>query len=150
ANELLLMSDDCSRRSPVYHTLAGAALLDVNGPAARRYFVEAKRCNEPHLGVVNELAEIARMDPQPGDLGEVQSLLNQVRDRRTLTRPEEAMAYQIEGRLVIDHDRNAGAALLRKAIAEADATPRDIFAEKARAGAFGVLVFDAASVPDYP
>jgi hypothetical protein len=148
-NELLLMADDCRGRRPTYHTLAGAALLDVDGRTARRYAAQALACEEPDLRTANELAEIARMDPQPGDVSQLQNILSKVRASGKLTAAEQLLTYEIEGRLLIDRDRTAGTVLLNKAIAEADTRPRDVVADKARAGAYGVLVVDAARARDY-
>jgi hypothetical protein len=149
ANELLLLKDGCPSRGPTYHTLAGAALLDADGPAARRYFAQALACEPPDLRLANDFAEIARMDPRPGDVPQLQDLLRTVRGSGKLTAAENILTYEIEGRLLIEHDPTAGTDLLRTAIAQADAMPREVVAEKARAGAYSVLMFDAASAQDY-
>jgi len=153
AGELLMMrdpvGDDCENRGQTYDTLTGAALIDLDGAAARRYLREALRCEPADLRVANHLADIARLDPQPDDLAQVQALLTQVRSG-PLTASERVLADEIEGRLVIQRDRAAGTRLLRKAIASADAMPSDVVADKARADAYAVLALDAATAGDEP
>jgi hypothetical protein len=149
ANELLLTGDDCATRGPTYHVLVGASIIDVDGRAARRYLTSVLECMEPDLSVANHLADLSRLDPQPGDLAQLQRILSKVRASNTLTAAQLVLTYQIEGRLLVERDRTAGIALLQKAIAEADKMPREVVADKARAGAYNVLVFDAAGTGDY-
>src|SRR6185436_13459253 len=57
ASEVLLISDDsCNYRRFAELTLAGAALLDVDGRGARRH-LEAAGCGPPALGAVMMLAD---------------------------------------------------------------------------------------------
>jgi hypothetical protein len=151
AGELLRMNEagkDCANLAPTFDTLTGAALIDADGPAARRYLVQAQACKQPELYVANHLADIARLDPQPGDLAELQAVLGRARAGR-LRAAEQVMADEIEGRLVIESDRAAGAHLLRKAIARADELPRDVIADKSRADALAVLALDAARAGEH-
>ncbi|HET7506411.1 MAG TPA: CHAT domain-containing protein [Kofleriaceae bacterium] len=144
AGEVLLMTpDDCALRSATHRILAGAALIDVDGRTARRHLEAALRCGEPDLPAAISLADIARLDPQPGDLAKLQSWLNQLRASETLTASQRVLADETEGRLVIETDRTAGIALLEGAIRAAGA-PDDIYALEARAGSYAVLALDAA------
>jgi hypothetical protein len=59
------------------------------------------------------------------------------------------LADEIEGRLRIESDRSAGIELLQRAILAARALPNDVDAQRGRAGAYSVLVFDAARHEDY-
>lgn len=145
AHEVLLMADECGYQSAAYRILTGAALLDVDGPAARRYFEAALSCSKPDLlFAANYLADIGRLDPHPDDLTRLQGWLSTLRASGDLTAAQRALADEIEGRLLIERDRTAGTTLLQRAIAAAEALPRDVDAEKARAGAYSMLVFDAA------
>jgi hypothetical protein len=144
AGEVLLMApDQCRVTNSAYRTLAGAALLDADGRAARRNLEAALLCGQPDLPAANYLTDIARLDPQPGDLAQLQGWLGKLRASGGLTAGERVLADEIEGRLVVESDRAAGTALLERAIAAAG-TEADVYATKARAGAYSVLVFDAA------
>ncbi|HEX7838623.1 MAG TPA: CHAT domain-containing protein [Kofleriaceae bacterium] len=149
ANEVLRMADGCDYGSQAYRTLTGAALLDVDGRAARQSFEAAQRCGPPTLVAANYLADIGRLDPQPDDLKRLQGWLGTLRASGSLTAAQRVLADEIEGRLLIEHDRAAGTALLQRAIAGAATLPRDVEADKARAGAYSVLVFDAARQGDH-
>jgi hypothetical protein len=144
AGEVLLMApDECRVKSSAYRTLAGAALLDADGPAARRHLDAALLCGAHDLPAANYLTDIARLDPQPGDLARLQDWLGKLRANGQLTAGQRVFADEIEGRLVVESDRAAGTALLERAIAAAG-TQDDVTATKARAGAYSVLVFAAA------
>jgi hypothetical protein len=151
ANEVLLLApESCDIQRSAYATLTGAALLEVDGRAGRRYLTAALGCGTPDLAAANYLTDIGRLDPRPGDLAQLQGWLNELRAAAGgLTAAERVFADEIEGRLLIERDRAAGSALLERAIAAADALPRDVIAEKARAGAYSVLAFDAAHAADY-
>lgn len=149
ANELLRMSEDCEYRGPAYLTLAGAAVIDVDGRAARGHLMAALACLKPDLFVANYLSDIARLEPQQDDLVQLQSILSKVRASGTLTAAQQVLTYQMEGRVLVALDPTAGIALLQKTIAEADKMPREVDADKARAAAYRLLVFEAADKPDY-
>jgi len=154
ASEALLMGDDCENRRLNYRTLAGAALLDVDGQSARRFLAAA--CGEPDLRVATYFTDVARLDPRPDDLAQLEDMLGKIRASGKLSAPERVLADEIEGRLVIEHDRAAGVPLLEKAIAAADkmiaAADRatgEVIADKARAAAYTALAFDAARAGDH-
>lgn len=157
ANEVLLNAglrklDHCEEAERMaYNTLTGAALLDLDGRAARQYFDAALRCGEPDLVAANYLADIARLDPQPGDLERLQGWLGKLRASGRLTPADHVLADEIEARLLVEHDRAAGTALLQRAIAAAATLRGSVAAEaeKARAGAYSVLAFDAARRGDH-
>jgi hypothetical protein len=148
ATEYLHMADGCDKRW-AYRTLTGAAVLDVDGRAARRYLEAALECSEPDLLTANYLTDIGRLDPQPDDLPRLQGWLSKLRAGGTLTPAGQVLADEIEGRLLVERDRSAGRALLERAIAAARKLPGDVVAEKARAGAYSVLAFDAARQRDH-
>ena len=148
ASEVLLMANGCEYESKAYRILTGAALLDVDGRGARQYFEAAQHCGRPDLTAANYLTDIGRLDPRPDDLPRLQDLLRALRASGKLTAAQRALAGEIEGRLVVESDRTAGIALLQGAIAAAALLPHDVEADKARAGAYSVLVFDAARQHD--
>jgi hypothetical protein len=141
--------DTCSSKNLAYRALAGAAILDVDGRTARRALEAGLRCAQPDLNMANYLADIGRLDPQPGDLAQLRSWLSKLRAGGTLTAAEQVFADEIEGRLLVERDRAEGMVLLERAIAAAEALRHDVLAEKVRAGAYSVLVFDAARNGDY-
>jgi cellulose synthase operon protein C len=150
AGEVLqLARDRCdSNTSAAHRTLTGAALLDVDGRAARRHLEAALRCGAPDLRTANYLGDIARLDPQPGDVARLAAWLTPLRASPRITASERVLADAIEGRLVIEHDRAAGTTLLEAAIASAATLAGEVTAAKARAGAASALVFDAARHAD--
>jgi cellulose synthase operon protein C len=156
ANEVLLMTgkDDCEYRGVAHRILTGAALLDVDGPAARRHFEAALGCGElprvsATLATANYLADVGRLDAQPNDVARLQGWLSELRKGGTLTAAELAFADEIEGRLLIEGDRAEGLALLQRAIASTAKLNNDVLAKKVRAGAYSVLIFDAAKHRDH-
>jgi len=140
--------EECSDRSRAYQVLASAALLDVDGPAARAALMTATSCGATDLTAANSLADIGRLDPQPDDLPTLQSWLTTLRASDKLTPAERVFADTIEGRLLIEHAPADGVALLERSITKADAVPGDVTATKARASAYSVLVFEAARKHD--
>jgi cellulose synthase operon protein C len=148
ANEYLQMVEGCDQ-GWAYRILTGAALLDVDGRAARRYLEATLGCGEPDLTAANYLTDIGRLDPKPDDLPRLQGWLSALRASDALTPAARALADEIEGRLLIERDRTAGIALLERAIAAATKLPDNVDAHKARAGAYSVLTFDAARQRDH-
>ena len=163
--------------------LVGVAIRDLDGRAARHALDVAVATGEPrpdaasYLAAANYLADIGRLDHQPGDLAQLQRWLgswllaraestcrqgaspgaavmanrNQVCDP-ALSKPpaaDQALADEIEGRLLVESDRTAGVALLEKAIVVAEGLRDDVTARRARTGAYSMLVFDAARHGDY-
>jgi hypothetical protein len=150
ANEVVLMDDDGSYKPLAYQTLAAVARTEGNGPAMRRYFEEALRSRpDPNIFIATNLSDIGRLDPQPGDLPRLQGWLNTLRASGRLSPAELAYVDDLEGRLLILRDRAAGAAVLERAIAAADAIPREIVAAKGRDEAYMALIADAARQGDH-
>jgi len=150
AGEVLLTSPgNCDYQSNAYRTLTGAALFELDGRAARQALEQVLRCAAPDLRAANYLTDIGRFDPQPGDLPRLQTWLSRLRNGGTLSPVDRLFADEIEGRLLIERDRAAGIALLEGTVAAAGAVPRDVTAMKARAGAYAVLIVDAARHGDH-
>jgi hypothetical protein len=144
-NELLLMSPGPDRYSPAIHMLlAGAAVRDLDSRTARRELALATRGDAPDLRLaVDYLADLGQIDPQPGDLAQLQRWLAELRSSPTITPSDRILFDEIEGRLLAEHDRAAGVSLLERAIAGAQAL-HDLTAEKARTAAYSALALDAA------
>lgn len=145
ANELLITApeNDAAYRAAQI-VLVSVAIRELDGRSARRALDLALRHETPNISAANNLADIGRLDPQPGDLAQLQGWLGKLRTSGTLTPAEQVLADEIEGRLLVETDRTAGIALLDRAIAAARTLPREVIAERARTGSYSVLVFDAA------
>jgi hypothetical protein len=150
AGEVLLMDPKpCGLGNPAHTILAGNAIADLDGRAARRELELSLGCTPADLSAASDLAEIGRLDPQPGDLAKLQGWLTTLRATEAKTPAQRVLADAIEGRLLIERDRAAGTALLERATATAGTLPLDVDAERARTGAFSALVFDAARHADH-
>jgi hypothetical protein len=162
ANEILRLGDpnasdgDCRFRGLAHRALASAAVLDLDGPGARRYFTEALKCSAHNVFLASLLTDVARLEPGPDDLAELEKILGDARAKR-LSPPEALLADVTEGRLRIERQPARGAELLRTTIATADrmiassdTPPSDAMtARKVRAGAYTVLALDAARVHNH-
>jgi cellulose synthase operon protein C len=152
ASELLLMSTTCKDYKLIYRRLAGAAILDTDGRAARDYLAQAMAlpCAEADLATAISFSDIATLDPRPDDLARLQRMLEALPETSKATAADQAFIAALEGRVAIAtrRDRAGGVALLEKAIASADARRGDVNAEKARAAAYNMLAFDAAQRDD--
>jgi hypothetical protein len=125
--------------------LAGIAIHELHGPAARRALDAAVAAGVTSgLATANALADIGRLDRHADDLARLQGWLEPVRRSAAATPAERVLADEIEGRLLIETDRPAGTARLESAIAAAASLARDVGAMQARAGAYSVLALDAA------
>jgi len=150
AGEVLLMDPKpCGLGNPAHTVLAGNAIADLDGRAARRELELSVGCTPADLSAASDLAEIGRLDPQPGDLAKLQGWLSTLRATEAQTPADRVLADAIEGRLLIERDRAAGTTLLERAAEAAGALPPDATAERARTGAFSALVFDAARHADH-
>jgi hypothetical protein len=159
ANEILRMAPEGAAISRAAQMiLVGAAILDVNGLEARHALNLALSDIAPSLAAANYLADIGRLDPQPGDLALLRSWLkswlSQLEVNGALSPVHQLLAHEIEGRLLIESDRAAGTALLERAIQEAQGLPKELSndpdAMRARTGAYSTLVLDASRLGDYP
>lgn len=152
ASELLLMPATCKDHTLIYRRLAGAAILDIDGRAARDYLAQAMAlpCAEADLATAISFSDIATLDPRPDDLTQLQRMLEALPATSKATAADQALLAALEGRVAIatERDRAGGVALLDKAIASADARRGDVNAEKARAAAYNMLAFDAAQRND--
>jgi tetratricopeptide (TPR) repeat protein len=149
AGEALLMSPAPDAHTREAHLLLSEiAIRNLDGATARRELALGLANAQPDLPAANELADIGRLDPQPGDLAQLQAWLAGLR-AGSLTAAKRMLTDEIEGRLVIESDPAAGIVLLERAIAAARALPHDVEADKARTGAYSVLVFEAAGRGDH-
>jgi hypothetical protein len=152
ASELLRMPTKCKDHQLIYRRLAGAAILDTDGPAARDYLAQAMAlpCAGTDLPTAIYFSDIATLDPRPDDLAQLQHMLDALPQASKATAADQALIAALEGRVAIatERDRAGGVALLEKAIASANARRGDVNAEKARAAAYNMLAFDAAHRDD--
>jgi hypothetical protein len=152
ASELLLMPATCKARKLIYRRLAGAAILDTDGRAARDYLAQAMAlpCAEADLPTAISFSDIATLDPRPDDLAQLKHMLDALPATSKATAADQALTAALEGRVAIatERDRAGGVTLLEKAIASADARRGDVSAEQTRSAAYNMLAFDAAQRND--
>jgi hypothetical protein len=138
----------CDANRYVHQSLANLAMMELDIATARREVAAAPRCGEP-LNVLAALtwADLYRFD---GTQAEARAIRQQLAALRAASRDvgQLALADHVEGRLVIEFDRTAGQALLRRAIA-AVAGRTDDASTKARAYSFSILALDAGRAGEY-
>ncbi|NTX58165.1 CHAT domain-containing protein [Myxococcus sp. CA039A] len=149
--EQALRDRSCSARRHVHESLASLHVFALQPKAAREELQKAPSCDVPFFlngGLV--LADLARLDPKPGDVEQVREGLKKLDAAGWLRPGEKVIATHIEGRAVIGSDREAGRALLRKAIDDgARLGSQDPVAAKARAYSYSSLILDAGSTGDW-
>jgi hypothetical protein len=150
AGEILLAEPEPGQLNGAAHlVLVSAAIRDLDGRTARRELDLALQDMRPELATANTLADLGRMDPQPEDLARLQDWLATLRASGRFSPGQQALADEIEGRLLIEHDQAAGAAMLERVIAAARPAAKDMLVQRARSSAYSVLAFDAARRGDY-
>jgi hypothetical protein len=150
--ELQQMPTPCSGHQVNYRRLAGAAIVDTDGRAARDYLARALAlpCARTDLASAVYFSEIATLDPRPDDFAQLQRMLGTLPAGIKASAGNQALTAALEGRVAIatERDRAGGVALLEKAIAVADARRGDAIADQARSAAYNMLAFDAAHGSD--
>jgi CHAT domain-containing protein len=143
--EGLRRTDNCGTRTWIQGNLALAYWEDFQVPAARRALDPGPGCKPPpDLTRIELLADLSRRDPKPEDAAQMAEMLKAVRADPDLPPGRRVEADQYEGRFLIERDRAAGQALLRRAISAAAALPEsETNAQKARAYAYTALLMDA-------
>jgi cellulose synthase operon protein C len=142
----------CVHQEPAYSLLAMAhqKMLDVEG--ARRAVDQLAACTEPppSLARAFAVADLARLEPRPGDEAILRKALEATRAEKPLGPGRAALALHIEGRFELERNRSLGQSLLRRAIAQVDPLPRtDTDGRKARAYSYTSLLFDAGKHGEY-
>lgn len=115
---LEVLGEDCVFRNWVYRNLASLSLLRFRSEAARRELDQALKCG-PVVALTGAwiLTELHRLAPRADDEPLLRRQLEQVSPASEAP-GRRVLALLIEGRFEIERDRQAGEALLRRAIDE--------------------------------
>ncbi|WP_223633189.1 CHAT domain-containing protein [Corallococcus sp. EGB] len=140
--------EDCARRSEYHHARALLFVEDLDAKRARREVQDALACpTAPTLLEVAVAGDLLRLEggTVPGrELDRVRERIRILRDDPSLTPGERLLVDHIEGRILIERDREAGQKILRGVITgSALQRSTDIEARKAWAHSHHVLVMDA-------
>lgn len=140
----------CAQRTYIHRNLAQIAYLSFRPEEARRELNKALECGQS-LGLAGAatLSELAHYGVEPGDAEHLRRALEGLRRAAPSTGGDLALLALIEGRFELERDRNAGRALLREAIAHAEASPSDVNARRARAFAYSSLILNAGKARAY-
>ncbi|HEX4419409.1 MAG TPA: CHAT domain-containing protein [Kofleriaceae bacterium] len=144
------MPDNRCLRAEWGRTLRAMVLVNQLQFAAARRELAGPACAvaQPPETAVTHLfvrAELASHDGSPGEVAELRQAIAALRATPGLRPAEQIWLDHSEGRVVIDHDRAAGEALLRRAIATARQVPSSVIrAHKAAAWSYSVLITTAA------
>lgn len=143
--------DYCPTQVHVHETLATVRMFELRTADARAELEGMPRCGtEPTLFSAYVLAELARIDPKPGDVEKVLALLDKLRAAGTLRVGTKLMAEHLEGRVRMLQDRPAGQRILREVITASEKLPPDeTAAHKARAASYSMLILDAGKNGEY-
>ncbi|WP_163863418.1 CHAT domain-containing protein [Myxococcus eversor] len=149
--EQALRDRSCAASRHVHESLASLHVFALQPQAARAELQKAPACEVPFfLNGAFVLADLARLDPKPGDAEQVRDGLKKLDAAGWLRPGERVMAAHIEGRAVIGSDREAGRVLLRQAITDGTRLGAgDPVAAKARAYSYSSLILDAGSTGDW-
>ena len=141
---LLAGTAECTVGQFVHESLAELALLELRGELARRELGLAPECGQPpQLHALSVTADVARLDPRPGDLERVKKLAAALRAGGTLGPASLLYADAFEAAVLIESDAAAASQTLRRVIAEAEKLSGDVDAQKARGYAYATLISEA-------
>ncbi|RKH74750.1 CHAT domain-containing protein [Corallococcus aberystwythensis] len=145
---------DCARRSEYHHARALLFVEALDAKRARREVQDALACpTAPMLLEVAVAGDLLRMEGStvPGrELDRVRERIRVLREDPSLTAGERLLVDHIEGRLVIERDREAGQRILRGVITgSALLRSTDIEARKAWAHSHHVLAMDAGRAKEW-
>lgn len=143
--------EDCPTQIHVREALATVRMFELRMADARAELEGMPQCGaEPTLFSAYVLAELARVDPKPGDVEEVLALLDRLRASGTLQAGTRLMADHVEGRVRLLQDRAAGQRVLREVITASEKLPREeMAAQRARAASYSMLILDAGKTGEY-
>jgi cellulose synthase operon protein C len=146
--------EDCARRAEYHHARALLAVEDLDAKSARREVQDALTCPAaPTLLEVAVAGDLLRLEGSavPGrELDRVRERIRVLRDDPSLTAGERLLLDHLEGRILIERDREAGQKLLRGVITgSALKRSTDIEARKAWAHSHHVLVMDAGHAKEW-
>lgn len=141
----------CPARRQVHEGLAAMQVFALKPKEAREELERAPTCDVPfYVNGAFVLADLARLDPRPGDVEALREGLRKLESSGVLRPGERVLTTHIEGRAVIEREREAGRALLRRAIEEGNRLgSQDPVAWKARAYSYSSLILDAGKAGDW-
>ncbi|AFE05970.1 hypothetical protein COCOR_04698 [Corallococcus coralloides DSM 2259] len=146
--------EDCARRSEYHHARALLFVEDLDAKRARREVQDALTCpTAPTLMEVAVSGDLLRLEGAtvPGrELDRVRERIRVLREDPSLTTGEKLLVDHIEGRILIERDREEGQKLLRGVITgSALHRSTDIEARKAWAHSHHVLMMDAGRAKEW-
>lgn len=146
--------EDCARRSEYHHARALLAVEDLDAKEARREVEAAIACpTAPTLVELAVAGDLLRLEggTVPGrELDRVRERIRVLREDPSLSAGERLLVDHIEGRILIERDREAGQRLLRGVITgSALKRSSDIEARKAWSHSHHVLVMDAGRAKEW-
>ncbi|RYZ37323.1 MAG: CHAT domain-containing protein, partial [Myxococcaceae bacterium] len=146
--------EDCARRSEYHHARALLAVEDLDAKAARREVQEAIGCpTAPTLLEIAVAGDLLRLEGStvPGrELDRVRERIRLLREDPSLSAGDRLLLDHLEGRILIERDREAGQRLLRGVITgSALKRSSDIEARKAWSHSHHVLVMDAGRANEW-
>ncbi|RKG69930.1 CHAT domain-containing protein [Corallococcus sp. CA054B] len=146
--------EDCARRSEYHHARALLFVEDLDAKRARREVQDALTCpTAPTLMEVAVAGDLLRLEGAtvPGrELDRVRERIRVLREDPSLTTGEKLLVDHIEGRILIERDREEGQNLLRGVITgSALHRSTDIEARKAWAHSHHVLMMDAGRAKEW-
>jgi len=141
----------CPAQIHAHESLAIVRMFELRTADAREELETLPRCGaEPTLVSAFVLADLARIDPKPGDVEKVLAMLDRLRAPGTLRAGVKLMADHLEGRVRLLQDRAAGQRILREVITASEKLPREeTAAQKARAASYSMLILDAGKAGEY-
>ncbi|WP_233595519.1 CHAT domain-containing protein [Corallococcus sp. CA031C] len=146
--------EDCARRSEYHHARALLAVEDLDAKAARREVQDAIGCaTAPTLLEIAVAGDLLRLEggTVPGrELDRVRERIRVLREDPSLSAGDRLLLDHLEGRILIERDREAGQKLLRGVITgSALKRSSDIEARKAWSHSHHVLVMDAGRAKEW-
>ncbi|RKG84807.1 CHAT domain-containing protein, partial [Corallococcus terminator] len=146
--------DDCARRSEYHHARALLAVEDLDAKAARREVQDAIGCpTAPTMLEIAVAGDLLRLEggTVPGrELDRVRERIRVLRDDASLSAGDRLLLDHLEGRILIERDRETGQRLLRGVITgSALKRSSDIEARKAWSHSHHVLVMDAGRAKEW-
>ncbi|WNG33978.1 CHAT domain-containing protein [Archangium violaceum] len=141
----------CALKHFVFANSASAHLNALEVDEARRSIDMALQCPDTLTASgAQVLADLARLRPSPGDAERLEKGLAALRGSERLEAGQSALLTQSEGRFLLERDRAAGEALLRRAISESEQFPRsNVNARKARTYSYTSLLLAAGKAREF-
>lgn len=133
--------------------LAHLYSLDLRPDAARRELEAAEACADNPMELVfgATLAELSRFGAGPRDAERLKTVTTRALEGPSVPESDRIYTHYLEGRFLLDQDRPRGEALLKQAIADAEALPRgDVLGRETWALSYSSLAADAGRAGEFP